>query len=524
MTDPKVENDPVRDLLRQAMAFHQNGRLAEADDLYTQVLRSEGTNPQALRLRGILARQRGDILDSLEDLKAALEAAPDDADALCELGLSYMDAGELTPAVAALRDAVDADPESPKALANLGALLQYRGHIEEAIAAYRRFLALEPGDMDVRCNLAKALVEAGRGDEAVAESKRTVRQSGSHPTAVANMGNVLCDMERFDEAVEILERAVAADPGDDVALINLSVARLSLGRIDGAVEALQASVAANPHNARGVADLANLLSVTGEASRALSMCETFLAQHPGERMVVASYAYGLINAGREDAAAALLDFDRFINIDDLGAPEGYNSMGDFNRRLAAILSEHPSLLTDPLSKATYGGSQTGELDFDDDETLTAFETMIDAAIVKAAAQFRAAGAVRHSLLADPPAAWTLRAWGTLLRDGGHQIPHMHPLGWLSGIYYVRLPKDMSKGASHAGWIEFGSPPSRYRVTGRITRRTVEPKPGRLVLFPSYFYHRTMPFASAEPRLSIAFDVMPTRLLKPERALRFDPAF
>lgn len=524
MTDPRADNDPVRDLLRQAMAFHQNGRLAEADDLYTRVLQSEGVNPQALRLRGILARQRGDVLGSIEDLKAALEAAPDDADALCELGLSYMDAGELTPAVAALRDAVDADPASPKALANLGALLQYRGHIEEAITAHRRCLALEPGDVDVRCNLAKALVEAGRGDEAVAEAEKTVRQSGSHPTALASMGNILCDMERFDEAAGVLERAVAADPGDDVALINLSVARLSLDRIDGAIEALQASVAANPHNARGVADLANLLSVTGEASHALSMCETFLAQHPGERMVVASYAYGLINAGRDDAAAALLDFDRFINVADLDAPEGYDSMGEFNRRLGAVLSEHPSLLTDPLSKATHGGSQTGELDFDDDETLTAFETMVGEAVVKAAVQFRTSGAPRHSLLADPPDAWTLRAWGTSLRGGGHQTPHMHPLGWLSGVYYVRLPKDMSEGADHAGWIEFGSPPSRYRVTGPITRRAVEPKPGRLVLFPSYFYHRTIPFASAEPRLSIAFDVMPARLLKPERSIRLNSAF
>ena len=34
-------------------------------------------------------------------------------------------------------------------------------------------------------------------------------------------------------------------------------------------------------------------------------------------------------------------------------------------------------------------------------------------------------------------------------------------------------------------------------------------PGRLVLFPSWFWHRTLPFAQAGERISVAFDVMPT---------------
>jgi hypothetical protein len=37
--------------------------------------------------------------------------------------------------------------------------------------------------------------------------------------------------------------------------------------------------------------------------------------------------------------------------------------------------------------------------------------------------------------------------------------------------------------------------------------TVEPKPGRLVLFPSFLFHGTRPFASGE-RLTIAFDLVP----------------
>jgi uncharacterized protein (TIGR02466 family) len=284
--------------------------------------------------------------------------------------------------------------------------------------------------------------------------------------------------------------------------------------VQHAAEALRCAITVNPHNARGVADLANVLSATGKAPRALELCETFLAQHPGERMVVASYAYALHDADRTEEARALLDFESFIKPTNFEPPKGYDTMEDLNQALAAIVEDHPSLLANPLNKATRGGSQTGELDLDDDEALVALETMIRKAVVEAAAQYRASGAARHSLLADPPDAWTLRPWGTLLREGGQQTPHIHPLGWLSGAYYVRLPEDMSASSDQAGWLEFGAPPPRYRVKAEPELHVVEPKPGCLVLFPSYFYHQTIPFASSETRISIAFDVIPTRLLKP----------
>jgi hypothetical protein len=38
--------------------------------------------------------------------------------------------------------------------------------------------------------------------------------------------------------------------------------------------------------------------------------------------------------------------------------------------------------------------------------------------------------------------------------------------------------------------------------------SVRPELGLLVLFPSYFWHGTLPFHSEQPRLTVAFDVVP----------------
>jgi hypothetical protein len=40
------------------------------------------------------------------------------------------------------------------------------------------------------------------------------------------------------------------------------------------------------------------------------------------------------------------------------------------------------------------------------------------------------------------------------------------------------------------------------------RRTIEPRPGLLVLFPSYMWHGTVPFHSQQSRTTIAFDAVP----------------
>ena len=56
-------------------------------------------------------------------------------------------------------------------------------------------------------------------------------------------------------------------------------------------------------------------------------------------------------------------------------------------------------------------------------------------------------------------------------------------------------------------IRFGQPP--FRTDPPLAAEHYErPKPGRLVLFPSYMWHGTVPFTTDEKRMTIAFDILP----------------
>jgi tetratricopeptide (TPR) repeat protein len=115
----------------------------------------------------------------------------------------------------------------------------------------------------------------------------------------------------------------------------------------------------------------------------------------------------------------------------------------------------------------------------------------------------------HPLLGTPRGGVLFSgSWSVRLRGGGFHVSHTHPMGWISSALYVSLPEPKQRGAAPAGWIAFGRPPQGLGVALPEYGR-VEPKPGRLVLFPSTLWHQTLPFDEGE-RLVIAFDVMRPR--------------
>lgn len=186
---------------------------------------------------------------------------------------------------------------------------------------------------------------------------------------------------------------------------------------------------------------------------------------------------------------------------------------DFAPAELATLAE--TLRTLHHAKAPYpeqsvrGGTQTsGQLFFHHDPAIQAVRAKVTACV----ADYVAALSERdftHPLLA-PPRDQPIRfegSWSVRLAAQGFHSVHTHTRGWISSALYVSLPEIMGKAP--AGWIEFGKPPPELDID-LAAYTHVQPKPGRLVLFPSTLWHGTVPFKDGE-RLTIAFDVrVPTK--------------
>jgi len=93
------------------------------------------------------------------------------------------------------------------------------------------------------------------------------------------------------------------------------------------------------------------------------------------------------------------------------------------------------------------------------------------------------------------------SWSVRLSGAGFHSNHVHSQGWISSAFYVSVPPDLPPDQ---GWLTLGEPQAELGLDLPALHR-VEPRPGRLVLFPSMMWHGTLPFAQGE-RLTVAFDV------------------
>lgn len=249
--------------LQFALAHHRDGRFAEAEAIYRQVLAGDARNPQALNLLGTLAMQTGRLPLAADLLGRAVHARPEMASFHCNLGEAYRRMERLDDAIAHFRRAIELAPDLSTAHNNLGLALADRGRWLDAAEAFRAAIALQPGCAPFHSNLGNVLKEAGDLEAAVSELERAVELDPGAAESHNNLGVVLAALDRADEAIASYLRAVQLNPRYGDAFSNLGNALFTTGDYDRAVKVCRAGVALAPDSPAAHWNLAVALLRTG---------------------------------------------------------------------------------------------------------------------------------------------------------------------------------------------------------------------------------------------------------------------
>lgn len=220
-----------------ALKHHQSGRLAEAEELYLQVLAVEPRHPETLHFVGIVSLQRGRNQAALNYFDQALAVRPDWPDALNNRGEALRAEGRPDEAVAAYHRAIALNPRFPQAFSNLGNALGALGNLHEALAAYQKAIELFSGYAEAHNNLGGALKSLGRLDESTTAYKRAIALRPRYFQALTNLGSVLKETGRLDEAIATLRQATEINPDYPEAYYNLGNALKEKGLLNEAVTA-----------------------------------------------------------------------------------------------------------------------------------------------------------------------------------------------------------------------------------------------------------------------------------------------
>lgn len=452
--------------------------------------RHPGSAP-AHQLLGLAARACGESHTAYQAFTAAAGLAPGDPLIAHAHARTALEAG--LPAAALFAAAAPLAPQDGTILTGQAAALMAEGHADEGIALLTRILTANPLWLDGHRSLAALRGQMGQDPLAnVTDALSRAPQSPDLHHLAASLALQARDLPRA--AAFAAQAHTALGPQRWLSLMAAHIAS-ERGALD---EAEKHFAAAGPPTDTGEAWMrARHLIRRGEAAPAAALLEPLLDQ-PGAHTLWPYLA--LAWRMTDDPRAAWLESDpHFVGVYDLGYSQGE----------LAVLADHLRILHQakaaPLDQSVRGGTQTdGNLLLRIEPAIRDLKGRLLAIVAQHVAQLPPPEPGHPTLIAMRAPLRIAGSWSVRLDNAGFHTDHVHPQGWFSSALYLALPATLGQDEEgHAGWLCLGE--ARDLVPGLAPLRLVEPKPGRLVLFPSTMWHGTRPFPQGE-RLTVAFDI------------------
>ena len=554
------------------LVYRQQGRLDEAETLMLRSVGLQPGNPEFRTNLAQLLGARERIGVSIEEFQRALSLAPDFRPALLGLARLAARTGRFALAETQARRLVALNAQDPQGWSALGAALHGLGRHSDARAAFERSVAIAPNNGATRYALASTLCEEDLAEQALAQADAAASLGVAHRALAITRARALMQLDRYGEAESLLTQLVAAAPDDLQSHFLLAQLRHTRGDADfaKALEQAASSASATPAIRSAYADLlrlagqhgpaeavlrkliadqgqvpqlltalGTLLHETGRYPEAVECTRAGYSRQQDDVTAAENHVAALLSAGAGKEARSIIEaFGRrnpldqrwityradaarqcgetlyqdwcdpqaMVQVYDLEPPAGYASMAEFHAALAAQLQARHRQRSHPLDQSLRHGTQTSRgLLADSDPVIRQLLAAMAAPIAQYQATMRRDPS--HPLFSRNTApAKMVGCWSIRLQRGGYHVNHIHPQGWISSAYYVSVPAEVQDESLRSGWIKFGEP--RFPMPGAAADRFVQPRPGRLVLFPSYLWHGTTPIQGDEPRLTAAFDAVP----------------
>jgi len=273
---------PVEKALRKAHSHIKAGELAEAEELYKQVLSKFPKNKKAIQgyqklKAGITSkgsanfkppqeqidelvglynqRQFEEVLSKIKPLvslfpkamilyniqgasnaalhrydaavgsyKQAIKIKPDYAEAYNNMGNALKDKGDLDAAIDSYKQALKIKPDYTEAYYNMGNALTDKGELDAAIDSYKQAIKIKPDYAEAYNNMGAALKDKGDLDAAIVSYNQAIKSKPNYAEAYYNMGLVFKDRGELNATINSYKQAIKIKPDYAEAYYNMGIA------------------------------------------------------------------------------------------------------------------------------------------------------------------------------------------------------------------------------------------------------------------------------------------------------------
>ena len=459
----------------------------------------------------------GDVLIRLEQFAEAERILAGGERLSCEnpiaaqiserLGTCKMLRRQFAEALPHLERALTLKPDLAEALRKRATILEHVRQPKRAAAAYYEILKTHPEDLKTHLLLNELIHREGPASEFLTSYDKAARQNPASPVLAAAKAEQLMLLERPADAENAYRHALRLCPDHLPAQIGLARALDLLGDEKGASAAFETGLQHHPEDPTLKTAYAFHLLRRQDSAAAKIFAESAVQSAPTDQAALATLGL-CYRATKDDREEDLNDYEGFVRVFDLDPPAGYPDIAAFHRDLGAHLGQLHQQGGQFFSQTLRGGTRAGEGIFEFHEKS---RDLLKGRVVEAVSRYIVELPYRpdHAFAGRKEAGQFgfSGSWSSRMKGGGFHVNHIHD-GWISSVYYVDVP-DAAEMPGQQGWLKFGEPSVDLCFRDPI-RKLIQPRPGRLILFPSYMWHGTVPFHTDEVRTTVAFDIVPFR--------------
>ena len=482
-----------------AVQNQQKNNLQAAEKLYKETLKINPNHVDANNNLGIILLRSGKFQKAISCFEKAIEINPNHANAHNNFGVAFRQLGEHQKAKSCYEKAIKIQPNYASAHNNLGEVFRQLGELQKAKSCHQKAIEIDANNASAHDNLGEVFRQLGELQKAKSCHQKAIEINPNNAESHNNLGVVINELGEPQKAISCYEKAIEIQP-------NHASAHNNLGNIFRKFKEFQkaANYFVRSATVFGNAQFLECTYFSNGVENYNKLLNTFAEKDPTNLRIASLAAYVSTKENIKNVypfCKKPLNYFFSINLRD-----EFESSDQFYQRLLKI-SEKLESSWQIKNIVKNGYQSTGNLLDKPFLEITVLKKKIEKQISIYRKNYKNSD---DYYITRWPNESELTGWYIKLKKQGQLKSHIHETGWLSGVFYLRVPKPLRK---NEGSINLSLQGFDYPYDEKLPNLYYAPKPFDLILYPSSLFHFTVPFTSNEERHCIAFDVTPKKNFK-----------
>jgi tetratricopeptide (TPR) repeat protein len=289
-----------------AITLEQQGRLAEAEIAWWDVLRMRPSDADAYAHLGLLEARQERYKEAISFYRKALAINPAMPGLRLNLGLAQFKSGELKESIQTFTPLLKSEPPGSQEALRLSTLIGMAhfglGEYAAAIPYLRKAANSDPTNLGFRMALAQSCLSSKQYQCVLDVYREILNLNAESAEADMLAGEALDEMKNTSGAIEQFRAAVKANPREPNAHFGLGYLLWTQNQFEEAATEFEAELANFPDNAQALAFLADSDIHLGRPEEALPLAEKAIQIDPDVERAHVDLAILYSNNGRREDA------------------------------------------------------------------------------------------------------------------------------------------------------------------------------------------------------------------------------